>query len=463
MGCHDHPAAPPAGCTSPELAGAPLGVHCNALVDQSGRTVLLHGVNAHVRKLRDNDLGNGLMSDIAVPPFTADDAKAIRAMGWNALRLPINWSALEPTETGGFDESMFDLIAATVEQCRQAHLWVILDLHQDGYSKFIGTDGAPAWAIIPPHPMKDFSDSDPNISAPARAAFATFFGDQGHNGTYLRQRFAAVLVHLATRFANDDAVLGFELFNEPLATDQQLVDFDLEMLAAVRPVAPKKLVFFEPSAIRNALDYANLGDGSIGAGTVYAPHVYSRVFTPATMAPLTKAALAHSNNHARDEADSYAAPLVITEWGFGEDSPDFANYVRYQQELQDANLASAFFWVWKNYAAPNMGWSLFDIDPKDDVMHPRSSAIAAISRVRAEAIAGTLQSVAYDADARVFTAVFAGSSAISAPNLVSIGAPPNFAAYDAFCDGRLVAHDAADPVAVACNGDGVHTLKLVAR
>ena len=32
-------------CTSPEFTGSPLGVHCNQLVDSTGRTVLLHGLN----------------------------------------------------------------------------------------------------------------------------------------------------------------------------------------------------------------------------------------------------------------------------------------------------------------------------------------------------------------------------------------------------------------------------------
>jgi endoglycosylceramidase len=460
-GCHDAPAKDPS-CTGPDFDGAPLGVRCNQLVDPSGRTVLLHGFNAEARGLRDNDLGSGLMSDIAIPAFTADDPVQMRALGYNAMRLPINWSALEPTETGGFDEAMFDLVAATVDQCRQARVWVLLDIHQDGYSKFIGTDGAPDWAIYPPHPMKDFSDPNPNVSEPAQSAFATFFGDSGEHGAYLRMRFAALLARLAARFADDDAVIGFELYNEPIATDDELVAFDRQMIAAIRPVAPKKLIFFEPSAERNALDYANLGSGSLGAGTVYSPHVYTDVFTHPS-GPLDKQQLTPSNQNARDEADSYNAPLVITEWGFGQTDPDFVHYARWQQELQEANRASSFFWVWKNYTTPGSGWSMFDIDPTDDVAHPRADAIAAMARVRLEAAAGTLQAVSYDVDQRVFQATFVGTRGIDAPNIIAIGATPNFATYDAYCDDKPVAHDAADPVSIPCSGPGTHTVRLVGR
>ena len=36
-------------------------------------------------------------------------------MGFNALRLPINWSALEPTESGGFAEAYLDTVEAAVK------------------------------------------------------------------------------------------------------------------------------------------------------------------------------------------------------------------------------------------------------------------------------------------------------------------------------------------------------------
>src|SRR5205823_2136272 len=139
----------PKGCTSPDFAGAPLGVHCNALSDDNGRTVLLHGVNARIHGIMDFRLADGSFTLPDPPPFTAADAAAMRAMGLNALRLPINWSLLEPSDSGGFDETVMANIAAVVDACRAAHVFVLLDLHQDGYAKITGTDGAPDWAVVP--------------------------------------------------------------------------------------------------------------------------------------------------------------------------------------------------------------------------------------------------------------------------------------------------------------------------
>src|SRR5262249_37213495 len=144
-----------------------LGVHCNALVDASGRTVLLHGVNVRIQGIFDVALDGGRTPFLQVPPFTLDDAKHIRAVGFNALRLALNWSGLEPTDGGGFVDAYLDRVAAVVDACKTAGLYVLLDLHQDGYSKELSGDGAPLWAIVPP-PSKAYksplSDADAQLA-----------------------------------------------------------------------------------------------------------------------------------------------------------------------------------------------------------------------------------------------------------------------------------------------------------
>ena len=91
-------------CLGPAFEGAPLGVRCGALVDAQGRTVLLHGVNARVEGVFDVTFDDGRAPVEEVPPFTREDAERMRAVGYDSLRLPINWSGVEPTENGGFDD-----------------------------------------------------------------------------------------------------------------------------------------------------------------------------------------------------------------------------------------------------------------------------------------------------------------------------------------------------------------------
>ncbi len=471
VACHGSAAPPSAqidagACTSPDFAGSPLGVHCNALVDAEGRTVLLHGVNARVSGIFDVTFTDGRAPVEAVPDFTQDDANGIRAVGFNALRLPLDWSGLEPTATGGFDDTYLDRVAAVVGDCAAAGLYVLLDFHQDAYSKEIGEDGAPLWAIVPPPtqllggPLTDLSQRE--LSAQVQAAYETFFG-QSSDGMNLQSRFTAMASHVAARFATDPTVIGFELYNEPPAAQAALVALYDSMIEAMRAAAPTKLLFFEPSATRNILDRAPLGPGSLGAGTVYAPHVYTFVFTgdAMTLASITKDQLRPSNQSARAEADSWQAPLVVTEYGFGPSQPNFAQYVGWQNDLEDEVLASSFFWLWKEESQG--AWGFFDVDPSTGAFTERQAVVAALSRVRLEAASGRLLQVAYDATNAQLSVQLVGDANVKAPNVISIAGAPGFAGYDATCDGAGVAHDASDPVSIPCGGPGVHTLVLRGR
>src|SRR6202034_4216443 len=101
-----------------------------------------------------------------------------------------------------------------------------------------------------------------------------------------------------------------------IAGESALVAFDQQMIPAVRAAAPTKLVLFEPDAVRNEINMAPLGDGSLGAGTAYAPHVYTLAFTDPDETGVTEATYAPSNVNALHEAQSWDAPLVITEYGY---------------------------------------------------------------------------------------------------------------------------------------------------
>jgi endoglycosylceramidase len=454
-------------CTSPEFEGSPLAVHCNALVDAQGRTVLLHGLNARVAGVFDVTFTDGRAPLQTIPVFGAADAARIRQLGFDALRLAVNWSGIEPNDGAGFVESYLDQVAAVVDACRAADVLVLVDFHQDDYSKEIGEDGAPYWAIQPPPSMVHGGPLGPLNPMPPDVinAYQTFFGTSAEGAT-LRARFAAMAAHVAARFAGDDHVLGFELYNEPLTDEADLLAFDQQILQAIRGAAPNKLVLFEPVVTRNEVDVAPIGQGSLGAGTVYAPHVYTFAFTgdPATFMNLTKEELERSNDSARAEADGWQAPLVITEWGFDPGNVAYANYVRWQQELQDQNLASAFYWLWKEYGTGS--WGFYDFDADAGALAggtERAAVVAAMSRVRLERAAGRLVSVAYDEGAKAFTATFVGDAAVTAPNVVSIGATAGFASFAATCDGAPVQTTGASLVSLPCGGPGVHTIALSAR
>ncbi|HRH00872.1 MAG TPA: cellulase family glycosylhydrolase [Polyangiaceae bacterium] len=453
-GTPDTAGADAGDCLGAEFVGSPLSIRCGALVDDDGRQVWLHGVNARVEGLFDVTFDDGRVPLEPIPDFTEADATNIRSLGLNALRLPINWSGLEPTETGGFSAPYLERIAQIVGFARDAGLFVLLDLHQDAYSKEIGEDGAPYWAISPPPPERLQGPLDDlearRLSKPVKDAFETFFGPSAE-GARLRARFAKAAARVASRFASDTAVGGLELFNEPLGTDEQLTAFHTEVLAEVRAAAPKKLVFFEPSALRNLTDRASIPARPLGPGTVYAPHVYTLAFTgtPSSIAAMTKETLRPSNENARAEADGWQTPLVIGEFGFSPASPAFADYIAWQSELQDEVRASSFLWVWKETSQG--AWGVYDrVGTK---WEERPAVVSALTRLRLERVAGRLGRVGYDREKRRLAFTFEGGAA-GGRNVISAGRLAG--TVDAKCDGRSVAAEGKGPLEIPCGGPGSH-------
>lgn len=449
---------PPPPCVGPDFAGSPLGVRCGALVDAQGRQVRLFGVNARVEGVFDVTFDDGRAALEPLPAFGADDARRMRALGVSALRLPIQWSAVEPTETGGFDEGYLDRVARAVDTAHDAGLWVLVDLHQDGYGKDIGEDGAPYWAIVPAPPGKlggPLLDLDKRrLSKPVLDAFETFFGGSA-DGVRLRSRFASMAAHVASRFARHPGVIGFELFNEPLATAAQLRTFHTQVLGAVREAAPDKLVLFEPTAVRNLLDSAEIPESGLGPGTVYAPHVYTGVFAgEAAQAAVSKDAVRRSYEAARDEALGWQAPLVVTEYGFPPQGARFETYVQWHDELAEELGASTFFWLWKELSQG--AWGLYDIDP-GGATRERAAVVAALSRVRVEACAGRVTRLEHRVEAGTLAVTFLGLD-LTRENLVSLGT--RFVALRARCDGAEAARSEGEPMRVTCGGAGQHVLEI---
>ena len=279
----------------------------------------------------------------SIAPASGDDFAQMRAIGFNVVRLVLNWSQLEP-HPGVYSTTYLDRVAQVVSWARQQGIYLILDMHQDQYSRYIlpvdkkaapsgcspsgGGDGAPGWAVQ--------SDGKPGCALygidelnPAEsAAFANFWqnspveGPKGQApGTGLQDHYIGALAALADRFENDPTVLGYELMNEPQpgslgslpaangyqASNQELYPFytrAIEALTGVRDGLPtcaagaptslsntcaypklasvsRQQIFFEPLAYRNLLDFSIQVSKPFTTypNIVFAPHVYTYAFT----------------------------------------------------------------------------------------------------------------------------------------------------------------------------------------
>src|SRR5262245_23936677 len=247
---------------SPAAPVAPLAAAGRWLVDATGRTVLLHGVN---------DVEKSPPFYPAAAGLGDDDAAFLAAEGFDALRLGVDFRGLMPAP-GEIDDAYIEHLAETVAAFGGRGLFVLLDFHQDGFAPMFNGNGLPDWMAI--------TDGLPNppeavfplyyIQNPAmQRAFENFWmNHEGPNGIGLQDYFVQGLERVVERFADNERVIGTELMNEPWPGSvwQPCIDMgvgcpDLEATllvpfyekasAAARRIAPEQLVFVEPFVLFN--------------------------------------------------------------------------------------------------------------------------------------------------------------------------------------------------------------------
>lgn len=110
------------------LATATVKVSNQQFVDDKGRTLIFHGMNAVYKiapwlpDVDGFDVDNSL-SEI--------DAQNLKSWGFNIVRLGVMWPGVEPGNRGDFNSTYLDEIGKIVENLRKSDIYVILDLHQD--------------------------------------------------------------------------------------------------------------------------------------------------------------------------------------------------------------------------------------------------------------------------------------------------------------------------------------------
>lgn len=241
-------------------------------VDNAGRTLLLRGVNlsgsskAPVNQPSQvldgfwEEAKTGSQSFIG-RPLKLDDADEhlarLRGWGFNMLRFPVTWEALEHEGPGKYDYEFMDYTIEILRKCKAHGFKVYMNPHQDIWSRFSGGSGAPFWTLaacglnpgafsatqaaiihceypIPasrnPSEMPAMIWSTNYGRLISQTMFALFFGgstfapkciiDGVNIQEYLQTHFANAFAKLAERVAAagdllDEVVIGWDSMNEP--------------------------------------------------------------------------------------------------------------------------------------------------------------------------------------------------------------------------------------------------------
>ena len=246
---------------------SPLYVSGDRFVDGHGREVLLRGVNlGGDSKTPWPRGGTNFPTDFAdhrtvsfigrpFPLAEADEHfSRLRRCGFNCLRLLTTWEAIEHAGPGEYDAAYLDYFAEIARLAGDYGFYVLIDCHQDAWSRMSGGCGAPGWtfeavgldfgrfhaaqAALVMQNAFDYADPAPHQAAYPRMSWSSnyklpanglmwslFFGGRwltpdfriaGENvRDYLQGRYLACLDQVARRLADMPHVIGFESLNEP--------------------------------------------------------------------------------------------------------------------------------------------------------------------------------------------------------------------------------------------------------
>lgn len=339
-------------------------------VTPDGREVLLRAVNV-------NQLGDYYAYDPHQPtvfPLTQADFAGIAAQGFDAVRLVVSWSALEP-KPGAFDLSYVERIRRAVRQAAAHGLWTILDMHQDSWGKDVATapgetcppglgpaqgwDGAPSWASRFDGMTRCRAADKRELSPAVAQAWTNFFADRDGIQTAL----VATWARLAAQFAAEPAVAGYDLINEPHpgltpagpTATYLLGRFYDRAITAIRQAESTvrggfpHIAFFEPTVLWSGVG----ADGVPPPGFTsdrhisFAPHLYNESITLDAGSPVPLMSIERGFDVAQAAAAAYGIPLWSGEWGwFGPPATDGPRVRRYVA-AEDARVLGGAWWVWK--------------------------------------------------------------------------------------------------------------------
>ena len=139
-----------------------IKVDGRAFVDRHDRQVALRGVNVSgACKLPSSPwpacidpehptFSSGEVSFVD-RPFPRSEARQhwrrIREAGHNLIRLVVTWEAIEHSGPGIYDHAYLQYLYDVVAIAQDEGLLVLIDMHQDCWSRFSGGSGAPAWTF----------------------------------------------------------------------------------------------------------------------------------------------------------------------------------------------------------------------------------------------------------------------------------------------------------------------------
>lgn len=376
-------AAPPADATKPWVTASG-----GQFVDQSGKPVVLRGVNVSVGQ--------------------AQLAPEAAQMGANLVRIYVGWNAIEPRPPvhGHYrwDTKVLAQLDQEVAAFRRLHVNVLIDFHQFHWSPYFAqatckagksvcrASGVPAWYYAGGRfPATKSGEAD------AQAAFWT--SESSRSQGY----YAAFVQMIAARYAPDPNVVGYEIFNEPHpgrlgdTTDatNTMLRWQAGIRSAIQKVDPARTVFIMcrgggegvgtaslaafGSRDHLALDWHDYFNGRSGgfdpAGDNWVPSWSDTHNQTSPSYTGTENAQARVLQVPLARARAWGIPLLVGEWGVHTGAPGSAAYQTQMLDLFGREGVSWTRWV----LSTGGGFGLLN---KDGTPTPEAAQLQSTLRAR---------------------------------------------------------------------------------
>lgn len=402
------------------------------IMDAAGRSLVQHGFST---------ASSAKSTPDGLPLFTEDNLAREQAdMGTNFVRFLISWRAIEP-ERGVIDQEYLDGVEERVQWYADRGYHVMLDMHQDLWGPAISPDhpgwgnGAPPWATftdglpVVPGDMWELVYLEPGTIR----AFDHFWNTTGEHPD-LMDHYVDAWKAVAERFAANDAVVAYDLMNEPYGGTLQGVAFESGPLTelyqraadAVRDVDQDTWLCVEPQAFGfnwglpsalGPIDDARDGDPRIA----FCPHLYPLPmdlgdgFTGESKG-LIEGTVAQWRSNVLRTAEALgqgrgAVPVILGEFGLDTTHEGAEEYVRLVYGTADAAGMGVAYW-----SRDDGSWGPYEADGS------ARNLVGWLNRPYPRAVTG-LVSWRSDAGELTFTVDGAGAAEVYLPPETFAGDP----------------------------------------
>ncbi|MFI5271082.1 MAG: glycoside hydrolase family 5 protein [Candidatus Saccharimonadales bacterium] len=264
-------------------------------LDYIGQTDMMKNLTSLVG----SSAANKFQSDVENNYVTQDDFNAVAADGFNYVRIPFNYTMLIDG-SGSYKDSGWTILDNALAQAKQAHVYVVLDMQEApcGQSRifFAGYTGGPTlWQ-----------------------------SNQCQTDT------TNLWKAIASRYANDTSLIGYDLLGEPSTSNAQLSSFYKTTTSAIRQVDKNHVLIYEGNKFATDM---SVFTGRLDSNQMLSFHAYAwKNNIPSKLA----------------QFDPYSAkfnsPLFIGEYGQAY-YPELSQYA--QSFMNDKSVAGYSMWTWK--------------------------------------------------------------------------------------------------------------------